>query len=206
MTATAVDWRRRLRRMRRAVQGAWFDWRLGVETSRAAATPDHVGDRHGYEAADVWQLPKVLPRHEVGYDDVLVDVGAGKGRVLLFAIRYYPFRRVVGVEISPELAAVARENVRVLTSDEQARVQVVEVEAATWTVPDDATVFHLFNPFRGDTLRAFLAAVVRSQRRCPRIVRLVYTHGQQHDDVLDAGFEAVRSRPRYTLYRRRPEK
>jgi hypothetical protein len=196
--------RQRARRLRRALQGAWFDGRLGVETSRRVEMPGHVGDHHAYEAADVWQLPKVLPRHEVSPNDVLVDVGAGKGRVLLFAVHHYAFLGVVGVELLPELAAVARANVRARPTDEQARMTIVEADAASWTVPDDATVFHLFNPFEGDTFRAFLAAVIESQRRRPRLLRLVYTHGLQHKDVLDAGFELVRLRPRYALYQRRP--
>lgn len=205
MTGSVDGLRRRARRLRRVLRGALFDWRIGVETSRNAVMPHHVGDRHGYEPADVWQLPKLLPRHEVDSDDVLIDVGAGKGRVLLFAVRQYAFRRVVGVEISPELAAVARANMRALATDEQARVSVVEADAASWTVPDDATVLHLFNPFKGDTLRAFLAAAVESHRRRPRVLRLLYTHGLQHDDVLEAGFEVVRTRPRFALYQRRPE-
>lgn len=195
--------RRPLRRLRRLVRGVWFDWSLGVETTRKATTPNHVGDCHGYEPADVWQLRKLLPPHEVGADDVFVDVGAGKGRVLLFVARYYSCRQVIGVEISPELAAFARANVRALAADELARVSVVEADAASWAVPDDATVLHLFNPFQGETFRAFLAAAVKSQRQRPRLLRLLYTHGNRHDDVLAAGFEVVRTQPRFTLYQRR---
>jgi SAM-dependent methyltransferase len=193
-----------IRRLRRALQGAWFDWRLGVKTSRRLTLPDYDRDHHGYEAADVWQLPKLLPRHEIGPFDVFVDVGAGKGRVLMYAVRYYNFFRVVGVELSPELAAIARENVQARPAAEQNRIVIVEADAASWTVPDDATVFHMFNPFRGDAFRAFMAGMVESQIRRPRLLRLVYTHGQHHKDVLDAGFEMVRKRPRFALYERRP--
>lgn len=196
--------RQQARRLRRAVQGSWLDRRLGVETRRAAMLSGHVGDNHGYEAADVWRLPKILPRHEVAPSDVLVDVGAGKGRVLLFAARTYPFRRLIGVELVPELAAAARANIAARPAAERARMTVVEADAASWTVPDDATVFHLFNPFDGDTFRAFLAEVVESQRRRERVLRLLYTHGHLHDDVMRAGFRVVRERPRYTLYLRGP--
>jgi hypothetical protein len=82
------------------------------------------------------------------------------------------------------------------------RVSLVEADAANWPVPDDATVPHLFNPFSGDTFHAFLAAAIASQRRHPRPL---YTHGHLHRSVLDAGFTAVRARPRYALYERRPQ-
>ncbi|MEV6524575.1 class I SAM-dependent methyltransferase [Longispora sp. NPDC051575] len=194
----------RVRRLRRALRGAWFDRRLGVETRNRVITSSRSSEHFGYEAADVWQLEKVLPRREVGPDDVLVDVGAGKGRVLLFAVRHYALRRVIGVELMPQLAAVARRNVSARPEPERCRMTIVEADAATWRVPEDATVFHLFNPFGGATFRSFLASVVESQRRRPRLVRLVYSHGRHHRDVLDAGFEVVRVRPRYALYQRHP--
>ena len=50
-------------------------------------------------------LPPRWRRH-----DVFLDLGAGKGRMLLAASRY-PFRRVIGVELSDRLAAIARSNV-----------------------------------------------------------------------------------------------
>lgn len=40
-----------------------------------------------------------------------VDLGAGKGRAMLLASEL-PFRRIVGVEFSPELCDVARRNLR----------------------------------------------------------------------------------------------
>src|SRR5689334_21283292 len=45
-----------------------------------------------------------------GPADVFVDLGAGKGRALLMAGRL-PYRRVVGIELDPELAQCARRNV-----------------------------------------------------------------------------------------------
>ena len=39
-----------------------------------------------------------------------LDIGAGKGRAMLLAAEY-PFRRVIGVELHPALAAATRENV-----------------------------------------------------------------------------------------------
>src|ERR1700754_2580229 len=39
-----------------------------------------------------------------------VDLGSGKGRALLLASRF-PFRRIVGVEIAPELSRVAAANI-----------------------------------------------------------------------------------------------
>ena len=41
---------------------------------------------------------------------IFIDIGSGKGRALLMAADY-PFRRIVGVELLPELHRVSKENI-----------------------------------------------------------------------------------------------
>src|SRR5690242_13468196 len=53
-------------------------------------------------------LLSVDVRHE---DFVFIDFGSGKGRALLMASEF-PFRKVIGIEFSPELHAVAQNNIR----------------------------------------------------------------------------------------------
>jgi predicted RNA methylase len=42
-------------------------------------------------------------------ETTFVDLGSGKGRVLIVAAMY-PFKRIIGVEYSPDLATVCRRN------------------------------------------------------------------------------------------------
>src|SRR3954453_20019425 len=81
----------------------------------------HQHDRHsaGYYATapslfrgamELWR--GTLPG--TGYtleDYTLVDIGCGKGRVLMLATEY-AFREIAGVELNPALARLARRNVR----------------------------------------------------------------------------------------------
>lgn len=133
---------------------------------------------------------------EISPEDVFVDFGCGKGRMVL-AAAMRPFRRVVGVDISPELCAVARENV------EQNRVRLrcpeVEVIAADATqldVPDDMTVAYLYNPFQGAVFRQALERIIASLDRRPRRIRLVYLLPAMHEAVLETGrFHVVKTAP-----------
>jgi predicted RNA methylase len=90
-----------------------------------------------------------------------IDLGSGKGRVLLMAAEY-PFRRIVGVELLPELDAVAREN-----TAREPRIECVVADARTFTFPDEALVVFMFNPFPPWVLRhvlqRFQQALERSQ-------------------------------------------
>jgi SAM-dependent methyltransferase len=98
-------------------------------------------------------IPRVMRSLEVGRDDVFVDFGSGKGRVVLQAARY-PFGRVVGVEISEELNRIARENVergrhRLACQD----VELVTADVLEYEIPDDMTYAYFYYPFFGEIFR-----------------------------------------------------
>ncbi|MGW1059914.1 methyltransferase domain-containing protein [Micromonospora rubida] len=190
----------RLRHIRRATYGWLFDRLLRVDTVPSTATPDPDDERRPYQPSDTWLLTRILPPAEVGPDDVFVDVGTGKGRVVLVAARRYRPRRIIGVEVAPDLLAVARRNVARLR--DASTIDLVGADASTWKVPPDATIFHLFNPFVGETFHRFLDGVLSSQAEHPRRIRLVYANPVMHDALLAAGFQVQRNRRKMTLYSR----
>jgi predicted RNA methylase len=122
-----------------------------------------------------------------GPADVFVDLGAGKGRALLMAGRL-PYRRVVGVELDPELAQCARRNVA--QARRRLRAGAVACETANvldWPFPDDASTVFLFNPFYGQTFRRAITRIFDSYDRNPRHIHIVYENPQQHDWLLSTG-------------------
>lgn len=169
--------------------------RLALDTAGRLALAEvgaEAAGRENYSPASWPTLRRALRGDEVTPDDVFLDLGAGKGRMLVLAARH-PFRRVVGVEVSPALSDVARTNVRraapLLRCE---RVEVVTADAAFYTVPDDVTVVHLFNPFTGEVFAAALARLLESLARSPRTIRLIYTNPRprEHALVLATGHAA----------------
>lgn len=83
---------RRFPRVRRSAAHAWsrlaghvgdLMFERGIETAGHMHDVAHFHpDRVWYQASGWTCLRRVLPRREVGPDDVLVDLGSGKGRVL----------------------------------------------------------------------------------------------------------------------------
>jgi SAM-dependent methyltransferase len=78
----------------------------------------------------------------------LVDVGAGKGRALLLAAEL-PFRKVVGVEVSEELARIAQRNVARWSrvAKPKPKIRVVCEDAANFRWPRTPLLVYLYNPF-----------------------------------------------------------
>lgn len=117
--------------------------------------------------------------------DVFLDCGAGKGRVVCLAAML-PFRRVIGIEVSPELAEQARENI------ERARrwfrcpdVQVLTAHAAGYQIPDPVNVIHLFDPFKGEILLQVVANIRASLERAPRRITILYADPNHFDPLVD---------------------
>jgi SAM-dependent methyltransferase len=147
----------------------------GLDTSAFSTRIEHAHpDRTRYVPSSWHVLPRALRYLGVSDDDVFADFGCGKGRVVLQAARW-PFRRVIGVEISPDLADIAREGLAARRHQQRCRnVEIVVADITQYRVPDDLTIGYLYHPFRGETFDAFLGAVVESMDRCPRRVRLIY--------------------------------
>jgi SAM-dependent methyltransferase len=101
-----------------------------------------------------------------------VDVGSGLGRVVLLAARR-PFRQVVGLEISPALHEIARENLAAARDPERRcrDVRLVCKDAARYRWPRGDLVLYLYNPFRAEILSTMLRNVLADRTR---EVALVY--------------------------------
>lgn len=106
----------------------------------------------------------------------LIDIGSGKGRALLLASEY-GFRRIVGVELLPELDRIARENVRAFQKPGvHSDIELLCMDASTFDFPPEPSVIFLFNPLPERALRALLARLERSLRESPRPLFVAYAN------------------------------
>jgi SAM-dependent methyltransferase len=189
--------------VRRTLSAALIDRRWGIETSLEADL-ETLGfeDAHRvrYEPSSWWDLRRALRADDVAEDDVFLDLGSGKGRVVLQAARY-PFRRVIGVELSPQLTEVAARNLTMVRSRVRAgHVELVTADAVDYEVPDDVTVVYIYNAFRGPVFDAAIGQILASVDRAPRHVRLIYRTAVEHERLL----ATRRFRPTRTVRGLRP--
>lgn len=110
-----------------------------------------------------------------------VDLGSGKGRTLLMAAEE-GFRRVIGVELLPELNDVACENIARLKNAGQLSGEIKSTcaDARDFEFPPEPTVLFLFNPFPEAVLREVFAKLENSLRVHPRAFFIVY-----HNPILE---------------------
>jgi predicted RNA methylase len=161
-----------------SVAWRYQEWKLGISTN-AWMPQQALGygpEQCGYEPIDYSCLDDALATvAERAAHEVLLDYGCGKGRTLV-AAGMRGFRRVVGVELTPELALMAKRNLR--RASERLRchdIEIVIADAREYTIPDDVTVIVLFNPFRGKVLDETLERILESLQRTPRRIFIVHT-------------------------------
>jgi hypothetical protein len=78
----------------------------------------------------------------VGPDDVLVDIGCGKGRVINYWLSQGYRNRIVGLELDPDIAHRVRRRLRSWSN-----VAIIAGDAVD-NLPDGGTIFFAANPFR----------------------------------------------------------
>jgi SAM-dependent methyltransferase len=106
-----------------------------------------------------------------------VDLGSGKGRALMLASRF-PFRRIVGVEIAPELSEVAAANIQRFAARWQ-RCRKIEAhtgDAAEFVYPAGPFVLFLYQPFLAPVLKRCLKNLAQSLSTEPREIYVVYVN------------------------------
>ncbi|MBV9766247.1 MAG: class I SAM-dependent methyltransferase [Acidobacteriaceae bacterium] len=156
----------------------YFDRKFGITSSGHRSLgqlgPD-AKDCVYYQPVSYGDFRKFLNSIPIRTDeDVFLDFGCGMGRALCLAATY-PFRSVIGVEISPELCASARENVELVKSKLRCQdVRIIRVNARDYKVPTDVSVIYLFHPFTGQTLTDVLQNIADSLREAPREIFLLF--------------------------------
>ena len=163
-----------------------FDRRYNVETagevSLARLEIDSVNKEHGvdYVGIDPDWFHTVLQASGADVEGrVFVDFGCGKGRAILLAATY-PFKRIVGVEFSPQLADCWRNLPTYQSPGQVCRdIEVVRCDAADFPIPDDPLVLFFYNPFGAEVMGRVVGNVRRSLEEHPRPLTVIYCYPMQ---------------------------
>lgn len=102
-------------------------------------------------------------------DWTFVDVGAGRGRVVLAAAGH-AYRKVVGIEFAGEFVADAERNAAHYPAHllKAADIEFCQQDAVDAEVPAGPTVYFIFNPFAEAVLAQVVERIAASYRAEPR--------------------------------------
>jgi len=189
-----VPARRHRRRSERAFDASYAIDTAGIVHLHTLDIPSDNAE-HGvrYEPTNPEWFCDLVDWLPIDYEDfVFVDFGAGKGRALVLASEF-PFRKIVGVEFSPELAEVAQRNVTAFRSERQQcdDFEVVCMDAVEYELPDAPCVLYFYNPFSEQVLRQVLASIRTSVTERPRPIYVVVTGDAPLHALVEEGFASL---------------
>jgi hypothetical protein len=140
-----------VKKLIRVAYDTYWDWQFGGWCGGTKDSPyAHVG-ANGTQSTEYLQL-RILFQHArvpITPEDVLIDVGCGKGRVINYWLLTGHRNRMVGIEIDDDIARLPRRrlqkypNVTILTGD------------AVALLPADGTKFYLWNTFTAEVMHRF---------------------------------------------------
>jgi SAM-dependent methyltransferase len=184
-----------------------YDWEFRVDTTSATVTGRTrlLGLLHSpYQPIEPQLFREIMASLEIDFGEfTFIDIGSGKGRALLLAAQY-PFRRVIGVELLPELNSVAEENIRKFSGEKQAcgEVRALCGDATEFTLPAEPLVIFLFNPLPEAGLKTVIENLQASLRECPRPMCVIYASPVFEELVAGcSGLTRVAGTPQYSLFR-----
>jgi SAM-dependent methyltransferase len=147
-----------VKKLVRVSYDAYWDWKFGGWCGGTKDSPyAHLG-ANGTQSTEYLQLKILFQRERlpIAEDDVLIDVGCGKGRVINYWLMAGHRNRMVGIEIDDDIARLARQrlqnypNVTILTG------HAVEL------LPADGTKFYLWNTFGAEVMRRFKSRLMEA--------------------------------------------
>jgi len=194
-------------RRRRRYGDMEYDWEHRVNTTSGTVgwRERLLGVFHSpYQPTDAALFQEMMASLPIDFSKfTFVDLGSGKGRTLLMASEY-PFQRIAGVEILPELHRAAEENIANYRSTTQQCTQVESVcaDASEFELPEGPLLLYLFNPLPKAGLRRLIQNLVQSLAQVPRSAWIVHYNPLLETAVsTSTSLEKVGGTAQYSVYR-----
>lgn len=177
---TAGFVRRQLRYHVCSSLGTRWDRKYGVDTSGQIdlIDIDVVGPNREGGYASVSTSPSAYAFLSTFFpadwkDFTFVDVGCGKGRVLMLAA-LQGFDTILGIEFAPLICQTAEQNLVRFSGRRPAKWSVVNADATAVDLPSDAPLLiYSFNPFNAEIWKRFVPVLLKAREASKKPLCLV---------------------------------
>ena len=159
-----------------------------------------------YYASDPWLFEPMIKALPIRFDEfTFIDLGSGKGRALFLAAEY-PFRRIIGIELVPELNRACEENILAFKSGhaKASRIESLCMDARDFQFPPEPLVIYLFNPFPEPVFAAVMENLGNSAVENPRPIYIAYRYVELERFLAESDWlTKVAGAEQWAIYRNR---
>lgn len=197
----------------RLAEHVGFDAKYGVDTWSEMHSPEYL-ERHFsesqnylYEPCEPWLVKEIIGRvteSGVSREWTFIDVGSGKGRVLMIASGY--FNDVIGIEIDERLHEVAVGNFAKLRESQDREQQMMaegvvlhNCDIQSYKFTDKNLFLTLFNPFSDELMIHMLDSLDSDVHHGNVVIGYI---NPIHKQVFSGRYSELFSSTRYCIYKR----
>jgi len=163
-----------------------------IDLKKLTITNGDTSKASRYEAVNFFLLEKLLENfRKLSSVTSIVDLGCGKGRVLVVAA-YYGFTNIKGIDFAVELCQEATKNMeKVKSKFPLIHWKIINSSIEEYDILPDDTVFFMFNPFTEEIIRIFLNKLERSCQQFPRTTYFLYASPLYKELLTGIGYEII---------------
>jgi SAM-dependent methyltransferase len=175
----------------RIFRNLYFDFKFGYKFLGGSFKTKfkHLGAKD-ISNSDYNALSIIFSKIHLNQTDVLIDIGCGKGRVLNYWLYIYPKNQIIGIELDNKIAEI--------TSQRLNRYKNVTVIAGNVlnNIPNNASIFFLFNPFTCDIMNEFKIMLLKKyytsdNNWVSKFIIILYNPICLHIFVNDSSFNCI---------------
>lgn len=146
-----------------------------------------LGDSIHYVPISYFDINKIVDYLELTPEDVIVDMGCGKGRFVCFSATC-GIKAVYGVELNGKYYEKARENVRNMKGKRCQDIFLSQIDMVDF-YSLDATIYFFYGPFPISIMTQVFQNIFRSLKENYRKIRLVFASESDETKIflLDSG-------------------
>jgi cyclopropane fatty-acyl-phospholipid synthase-like methyltransferase len=171
--------------LKKKIENGCWEFRLGIQTHGIHTSPFSSKEHIFYGTNSYAATRNVLKSLHLGPDDIFVDLGCGKGRVVCLAAQM-PIKKVIGVDDDPAMCAFAVRNAETMKK-RLAPISIDQKKAQDFEYTT-GTVFYMFNPFGPETLGQILQKMKEGLALVSRRIRIVYSTPAEEDQLRGSGW------------------
>jgi len=190
---------RMLRRLLGATVDRMYDRRHNMDTTGCIAASDLDVEGESKNFSEVYAptpeksfrlMLKAIPVDLRDFS--FIDYGCGKGRTLMIGAEH-PFRQIIGIEHSGELARIASSNIASYRSihDNCPGMEVLHLDASDFEPPPGPCFFYFYSPFHGQVLQRVVDNIRQSYEQSPRPMVILYSEDRNTIEIPVALFETI---------------
>lgn len=181
-----------------------FDRRFAVDTAGVLILPESHSDPrfNGYSPTPHFLFSRLMREVNIDYSGfTFIDFGCGKGKALLLAAKF-PFRRIIGVELSSELIGIANDNLRTYRGKRCCKIiELVHGDARDFKFPEEPSIYYFWDPFEAELMQTVVQNLRDSLMAAPREIFIFYFVPVHQHLLRESGFlTLVKQASWYCIY------